>query len=445
MQTWAIMAARQAVLTSGISLGVVSVPGWSSLERAAVGLLLAGICLAALSARRAPSCPIGPRVGQLAVAFGGVAAGGRIAAGHGGAPAWGPVAPAHGSAPVGGLVAAAHGGAPAGGRMSRFRRRVDGVLTGMLNDDDDTLTPVSKSRTTEEPVEAEEKWFQTPSTWDGDYVDALPWRRPKPPDPYPAVLPRSPDPTLAGRASAGRSSGIAGLPESSVTPWPQESPQEGARAFGDSPWLTVSATFDGEQLWPLGNRRPGQPRKRDKVEGPQVDSSAVGQPVVDGPVVDRPVVDSPVVDSPVVGRPVVDGPVVGRSVVDSPVADSPVADRTPEAARGLSDFRCVPPPEPQRGRDFEWFVASPVVDSDSAGEESTESSDERDALRWTAGPAALADEGSGGHARAADASGYRSKHRQDGTAKDKRPSDGRRSRARHAAPPGGSSAVARKR
>jgi hypothetical protein len=115
------------------------------------------------------------------------------------------------------------------------------------------------------------------------------------------------------------------------------------------------------------------------------------------------------------------------------------------ARRGLGDFRCVLPPEPPGGDDFEWFVASPVVEPDLAPEESFDSSDERDALRWTAGPAALAEEGSGGRFRAADASGYRSKHRQDGLAKDKRPSDSRRSKARHAVPPGGGSVVGRKR
>ena len=101
MQTWAILAAKHVVFTSGIGLGGVSAPGWGSLEGIAVGLLLAGIGLAAVSARPAPSCPIGPARGQ---------------------------------------VAAAHGGPPGRGRMSRFRRRVDGVLTGILSGDEDNLT-----------------------------------------------------------------------------------------------------------------------------------------------------------------------------------------------------------------------------------------------------------------------------------------------------------------
>ena len=260
MQTWAILAAKHVVLTSGIGLGAVSAPGWGSLEGIAVGLLLAGIGLAAVSARPARSCPIGP---------------------------------------AGGQVAAAHGGPPARGRRSRFRRRVDGVLTGMLSEDEDNL-PRQRTRAGEGLPEAGEKRFETPSTWDGDYVDALPWHHPKPPDPYPAVLPWSPDPNLAGRASAGRSSGIAGLPESSVTPWPQTPALQGQETYGDSPWLTVSAACDGEQLWPLGNRRPGQARNHDAVDGPA------------------------------------------------------------ETVRGPEQFQTLPPPRPLHRDDFQWFAAPPA-------------------------------------------------------------------------------------
>ncbi len=295
MQTWAILAAKHVVLTSGIGLGAVSAHGWRSLEEIAIGLLLAGIGLAAVSSRPAPSCPIGPAGGQLA---------------------------------------AAHSGPPGRGRMSRFRRRVDGVLTGMLSDDEDNLTSRQRSRTGEGQSEAEEKRFETPSTWDGDYVDALPWHRPKPPDPYPAVLPRSPDPNLARRASAGRSSGIAGLPESSVTPWPPAAHDTGA--FPDSPWLTVSAAFDGEQLWPLGNRRPGQVRSSD------------------------------------------------------------AGDRRPEPTGGLDQFRTLPPPQPLGRDEFRWFAAAPAGDSRPEPETGPEfSDDERDARRWSAGPGS--ESGDGGY------------------------------------------------
>ncbi|HEX7993290.1 MAG TPA: hypothetical protein VF506_05160, partial [Streptosporangiaceae bacterium] len=311
----------------------------------AIGLVLAGIGLAAVSSRPAPSCPIGPAGGQLA---------------------------------------AAHSGPPARGRMSRFRRRVDGVLTGMLSDDEDNLTARQRTRVGEGQSEVEEKLFQTPSTWDGDYVDALPWHSPKPPDPYPAVLPRSPDPNLAGRASAGRSSGIAGLPESSVTPWPQAPAPRGVGGFADSPWLTVSAAFDGEQLWPLGNRRPGQVRNRNAVDRPAV-----------------------------------------------PAGD-------------LDQFPTLPPPQPLRRDEFRWFAAAPAGDSRPAPEIGPEfSDDERDARRWSAGPGS--DPGEGGRGAAREVGGYRSKHRMDRPSGDTRLADSRPSRARHAAPAnGGNSALARK-
>lgn len=346
MQTWAILAAKHAALTSGISFGAFRAPGWNSLAGAAIGLLLAGMGLAAAAARRVPSCAI---------------------------------------VPAGGQVAAAHG-MPPGRWGTRFRRRVDGVLTGMLSEDEGKLSAAARGRTTIEEAEAAEKGFEAPSTWHGDYVDALPWRRPKPPDPYPAVLPRPPDPNLAVRASAGRSSGISGLPEISVAPWPRLSTGQGAGAFSDSPWFTVSATFDGEQLWPLGNRRPGQAFNR---------------------------------------------------------ADS---DDRVLAARGLDEYQRLPSPEPGHRDDFRWFAASTVVESDSVREMNAESSAERDATRWSAGPGPRADESMNGPASAADvAAGYRSRHRVDGPAKDAKPQDGRRSKARHAAPaPSVSAALARK-
>jgi len=260
----------------------------------------------------------------------------------------------------------------------------------MLSDDEDNRTPRQRTRSSEQQSQAQEKRFETPSTWDGDYVDALPWHRPKPVDPYPAVLPRSPDPNLAGRASAGRTSGIAGLPESSVTPWPQVPPRQGAGAFGDSPWLTVSAAFDGEQLWPLGNRRPGQARNRN------------------------------------------------------------AADHPAEMERDLEQFLTLPPPQPLRRGDFQWFAAAPAGDSGpahKAGQSRTESSeDERDARRWSAGPGSEIVAGGRGSAGAGgEVGGYRSKHRLDGPAGDAKPPDARRSRARHAAPaPATSPALGRK-
>ena len=270
--------------------------------------------------------------------------------------------------------------------MSRFRRRVDGVLTGMLSDEDDEPAAVARSRTTFEESGAAEQGFEAPSTWRGDYVDALPWGPPKPPDPYPAVLPRPPDPSLAERASVGRSSGIAGLRESSAVPWPGPSTEQGGAAFSDSPWFTVSATFDGEQLWPLGNRRPGQAFNRADDDG------------------------------------------------------------RVRAAHDIDEYKPLPLPGAGHRADFQWFAASPVVESDSVLEMSADSSDERDARRWSAGPWPRADVSMDGPVGAADeATSYRSKHRLDGPATDARPKDSRRSKARHAAAaPSVSTTLARK-
>ena len=172
MQTWAILAAKHVALVSGTSFGAVPAPGWKSLEGVAVGLLLAGIGLAAVSARKVPSCPLTPSGGQISEARGGI---------------------------------------PARGRMSRFRRRVDGVLTGMLSDHEHEQTSASSGGTAAGAAEDEEKRFAAPSAWHGGYVDALPSR------------PRRPD---------------------------------------------------GEQLWPLGNRRPGAASKPD--DGDRASAAAPG-------------------------------------------------------------------------------------------------------------------------------------------------------------------------
>ena len=111
----------------------------------------------------------------------------------------------------------------------------------------------------------------------------------------------------------------------------------------------------------------------------------------------------------------------------------------------LTSTSRFPPPEPGHRDDFQWFAASPVVESDSVREMSADSSDERDARRWSAGPWPRADESMDGPAGAADEAVYRSKHRLDGPARDARPQDSRRSKARHAAPaPSVSAALARK-
>lgn len=102
MQTWATLAAKHAV-TSGIGLGAIPAMGWDSLDGFAVGVLLAGVGLAALnSPRRVRSCTLPP----------------DRAARDDRAQATG----------------------AARGRLTRARRQIDGVLTGMLSDDADQGT-----------------------------------------------------------------------------------------------------------------------------------------------------------------------------------------------------------------------------------------------------------------------------------------------------------------
>jgi hypothetical protein len=104
MQTWATLAAKHAALTSGIGLGAIPAMGWDSLDGVAVGALLAGVGFAVLnSPRRAQNCQL-PLMTYESV--------GQTQASR----------------------------APRG-RLARVRRRVDGVLTGMLSDDSDRMTP----------------------------------------------------------------------------------------------------------------------------------------------------------------------------------------------------------------------------------------------------------------------------------------------------------------
>src|SRR6266571_3315892 len=149
MQTWAILAAKHAALTSGIGLGAIPPAGWESLDGVAVGLLLASVGFAAVSGRRLHGCPLPP---------------------------------------VGAQAAAAGGGNQATARASKIRRRVDGLLTGMLSDDADKLAPAAaRGRTTVRATDVAEKRFEAPPTWRGDHVDALPGRRTADSHPYPEL------------------------------------------------------------------------------------------------------------------------------------------------------------------------------------------------------------------------------------------------------------------
>jgi hypothetical protein len=59
MKTWATVAIKHVVLTSGLGLGAVHGKGWDSINGLVAGLLLAGLGFAALeSSRRIRSCPL---------------------------------------------------------------------------------------------------------------------------------------------------------------------------------------------------------------------------------------------------------------------------------------------------------------------------------------------------------------------------------------------------
>ncbi len=109
MQAPAILAAKHAALGSGVGLGALPITGWTSLDGVAVGMLLAGVGLAALSPRR----------------------------------------------------------------LARFRQRVGGLLTGMLSDDAETMTPAAAAgQLTARRAELADQQFPA-AAWSGDYVDAL--------------------------------------------------------------------------------------------------------------------------------------------------------------------------------------------------------------------------------------------------------------------------------
>ena len=137
MQTWVTLAAKHATLASGIGLGAVPAMGWESLDGVAVGFFLAGAGFAvANSTRQARSCPLPP------------------------AAAAGP--------------ARAESSRQQAGALTRIRRRVDGLLTGMLSDDAEQLsaqTPVLVPvPSAAEPRPAEPGRARSP--WPGDYVGA---------------------------------------------------------------------------------------------------------------------------------------------------------------------------------------------------------------------------------------------------------------------------------
>ena len=314
MQTWATLAAKHVVLSSGIGLGVIPAAGWDSLDGVAVGMLLACIGFAVVSARRVPNCQLPPVRGALA----------------------------------------ADGGEPTGGhRLARLRRRMDGLLTGILSDEADMRAPAAASRRLIGAVPVPERRFDAPPAWRGSYVDALPVRRSAESHPYPDVQAKAP--------SGGQ-------------PWP---------------WLTASATVDGEQLWPLAGRDQASPlpspaeRRKDAVQ----------------------------------------------RFMAAPVVDLDVARKVRAKAHG----RLLP----SAGEDAasRWSAGPAPMTGDTAARDETgpevsnPAAHTADRSFW--GPRGAAEEGAGSRSR--------SKQQPDAQAPDAqgkdKPQDGRRAKPRHAAPP----------
>lgn len=392
MQTLAILAAKHAALTWGIGLGAIPAAGWDSLDGVAVGMLVVCIGFAVVSAGRMPSCQF-PVVGAEIVADRGDRAGGR--------------------------------------RVPRFRRRLDGLLTGMLSDDADKLAPVAGgSRRTVRPAPVGAQRFEAPGRWRGDYIDALPGRRSAASHPYPEVPARAPGADEPADTPASRSTASGG------PPWP---------------WLTATATVDGEQLWPLNGGRPGRTDKA--VELDDVERAlAAGQDRDDVRQVPSPAERRREAVQRFMAAPVVDldtarearGRAQGRSLTSAGEADSAPGARDQAASGRGGDSRdevaagggetgqpesSQPGSSPESGR-----IASDRPESAEPGAGEPKAAAPRaDESFW--GPRGAADE-------AQDS--YRSRHRPDGQAKPK-PQDGRRVKPRHAAPPMGFGATLTRR
>jgi hypothetical protein len=119
------------------------------------------------------------------------------------------------------------------------------LLTVMLSDDADRLeSGAAASRRTIRTAPVPEQRFDAPAAWRGSYVDALPVRRNAESRPYPDAQ---------AKASGG-------------PPWP---------------WLTASATVDGEQLWPLAGHGQASPLPSPAEERRDAVQRFMAAPVVD--------------------------------------------------------------------------------------------------------------------------------------------------------------------
>ena len=167
MQTWATLAAKHATLTSGIGLGTIPAMGWDSLDGVAVGALLAGIGFAVLnSPRRAQNCQLPLTMYERA---------GQEQVDH-----------------------------PPGGRLARVRRRVDGLLTGILSDDSDRMTPLPAtwhSEVADERSPAEGAWADLAA----DLAAVQPMAAPAAADAEPVAVA---DPVPAAELTAAKADGV---------------------------------------------------------------------------------------------------------------------------------------------------------------------------------------------------------------------------------------------
>ena len=217
MQSWTILAAKHAALTPGIALGAIPAAGWDSLDGVAVGVLLAGIGFAAVSREACPGLPAaagwrpGRAGGWRQPAFRTplqVQAAGRRRADRHAQRRCGQAESGSGRRPGRARVQPRR---PSRGSMAR---RPGAVTTSTRSRRAASLTR-TRTRTSRERAVPDLRGARAGRSW------------------------------VRSRARPSRAGPAFRVSTVSAAPWP---------------WLTSSATVDGEQLWPLGSNRPGPGR-----------------------------------------------------------------------------------------------------------------------------------------------------------------------------------------
>jgi len=380
MHSWTILAAKHAALTPGVALGALPAAGWDSLDGVAVGMLLTGVGYAAMSARRARSCPLPPAIGQLALA---------------------------------------EGENPPARRVSRFRQRVDTMLTGMLSDDADKLSQAAGGK--DRRRSAAEPRFDGPSSWRGDYVDALPVRREPGSHPYPDVP--------ASSSQAPRPAGSQ-APQADVTEpdaWYKPAFRVSTMSAAPWPWLTSSAALDGEQLWPLENASTNPSGHDEELERAltaaqvKADVRPLPPPAERRRDAVQRFIAAPVVDLGMVreerAREQSQAVPAGKPERSAAKRDPKAAERNRGAGRGRRES---PDPDRSGAANVRWIPGSTPLSGVNPGTHLTGSGqDSGGGQDFRGGQDAGADSNSGG----GDSRGGRGR------------GDGRRAKPRHAAPP----------